>query len=174
MPARPPVRTPLMRIAQLATLGALGLLFIAAGSAAAAEPDDCRLAVQPTVGAAGTQFTLSGEGYTPTGLTLQKNDGRETIVDLELAGADPFEIPIGSRAGDEGLWKATAVVAGTSCSATATFRVTLLSTDVLSGLIGGLDREGMPLAVYILVVAMGLGGGRLLAGRLRAKECSSR
>jgi len=152
---------------RLAPLGAVTLLLLMASlPAAAAEPTDCVLNVEPMVGQAGTQFNLSGEGYSPTQLTLQKNDGRETTVELELGGADPFEIPIGSSPGDEGRWRATASIPGTDCSATATFRVTLLDTAAppAGRRAGG---PNLPLALFALVGLLGFGGGTLIARRLR-------
>lgn len=156
----PSSATRLTRLGATAML-ASGLL-LAAGPAFATEPAECEVAVAPRVGEAGTVFTLSGEGYTPTQLVLRKDGGRETAVELELDGADPFEIPIGSRTGDEGVWRATVAVADSECSATVTFRVTLLDTSTLSEG-GGRGGGGLPLFVFALAAAAAFAGGTLLA-----------
>jgi hypothetical protein len=155
------------RVTQLALVGVVVGLWLAAAPVAAVEPGGCALSVEPRSGPAGSEFTLSGRGYTPTHVTLQKNGGRQTTVELDLGAADPFEIPIGSRTGDEGTWSATVFVEGTDCRATATFRVTLLSTDVVAELVGRSPGARLPLAAYLLVIGMGFGGGMLLSRRVR-------
>jgi hypothetical protein len=149
------------RTATVAVVGAALLL----GSAMSALASDCEVLVEPRVAQAGTVFTLRGEGYTPTTLTLQKNDGRETAVELELDGADPFEIPIGSNVGDEGRWRATVAVAGTDCSATVSFRVTLLDTSTLSD--AAARGGGLPPLAFVLAAVLGFTGGTLIGRRLR-------
>jgi hypothetical protein len=157
----------LKRLAPLSVLGSV-LLIVSAGPALATEPSQCELAVEPQSGPAGTQFTLSGEGYTPTHLTLRKDSGRETTVELDLGDAEPFEIPIGSQPGDEGLWTATAYIPGTDCSATTTFRVMLLDTATLASMSSTpADGGGLPLTVYLLIGLLGFGGGTLIARRVR-------
>lgn len=153
-----------MRPIRLAALAGLVAL-LGAGPASAAEPE-CALSVEPKIAVAGTQFVLSGSGYTPNQLILQKDDGPQTTIELDLAGADPFEIPIDSKPGDEGLW--TATVSGTDgeCSATTAFRVTLRSTAMFDELIAG--RPGGPLLpLYLLVLGLGFTLGLLAARRLR-------
>ncbi len=160
MPDRP------HRLAWLAltALGAALLLAGAATSVLAAGPPGCEVRVEPKIGEAGTEFILSGAGYTPTLLTLHKNNGRQTAVELDLDGADPFEIPIGSRPGDEGLWTATVSVEAGECTATVTFRVTLLDTATGDAIRRG---SGLPLGLYVLVGLLGFGGGTLIARRVR-------
>jgi hypothetical protein len=151
----------LVQMASAATLLA-GLLLTSAMSALAS---DCEVSVEPRVAQAGTVFTLRGEGYTPTTLTLQKNDGRQTAVELDLDGADPFEIPIGSNVGDEGRWRATVAVADSDCSATVTFRVTLLDTSTLSDVAA--RGSGLPPLAFVLAAVLGFTGGTLIGRRLR-------
>jgi hypothetical protein len=155
------VRT-LLRTLTLTLLGA-GLLL---ASALPALASDCEVSVEPRVAESGTVFTLRGAGYTPTILTLQKSDGRETAVELDLDGADPFEIPIGSSVGDEGRWRATVAVAGTDCSATVTFRVTLLDTSTLSEVAVG-RSGGLPPLAFVLAAVLAFTGGTLIGRRLR-------
>ncbi len=155
------------RAGRLSLAVALVGMPLAAAPVAAAEPPSCSVRVDPASGPAGSEFILSGAGYTPTHVTLQKNGGRQTTVELDLGGADPFEIPIGSRSGDEGLWNATVFVDGTGCRATVPFRVTLLSTDVSAGIADPSRDDRLPLALYLLVVGMGFAGGMLLSRRVQ-------
>jgi hypothetical protein len=163
--------------AHVTSAAVLSLLLAALGSSAAlaAEPEACSLTVEPEAAAAGAQFTLSGAGYSPTQLTLEADSGRRTTIELELEGADPFEIPVASHVGDEGAWTAT-VHAGPGCQASASFLVTLRSTGQdaslasLSGSVtagGGAGASALPLLLYGLVALLGFGGGALLARRLR-------
>jgi hypothetical protein len=148
-------------------VGVFGLL-LAAGPAAAAEPSACVVEVEPRAAQIGTEFTLTGSGFTPTQLILQKEDGEPVTIDLDLGDQDPFAIPVGSGPGDEGLWRATVVVAETSCSASATFRVTLLDTATLDAPAGSPSSSGqLPLVLYLVVMAAGFGGGVVLARRTR-------
>lgn len=142
----------------------VGLLLGGSVSTVAAQ-DECELAVEPAEALAGSQFVLKGDGYTPTQLTLQRETAEPVTFDLDLGDADPFEIPIGSKSGDEGLWTAT-VRSEDGCVATATFRVALPSTDMIEDLLGGTGR--LPTAVYLLVMLAGFGGGVLIA-RVRGR-----
>jgi hypothetical protein len=142
----------------------LGLLFVA-GAATVAAQEECTLTVEPRRAQAGSEFTLSGAGYTPDTLVLQRDDGEPVTIELDLNDADPFEIPIGSRSGDEGLWTATVSVTDTECSATTRFRVTLRDTaaaDHVTTAAGGIS----PL-VYLAVILGGFGIGTLAGRRLR-------
>lgn len=143
----------------------LGLMLISATSVAA--QDACVLAVEPTQAQAGAEFVLSGSGYTPDQLILQRGTNEPVTIDLDLPDADPFEIPIGSSTGDEGPWTATAVVEGTDCRATATFHVTLQNTDMIDDLMASPSDGGVPLIAYLLVIVGGFSVGALAAGRLR-------
>ena len=143
---------------------ALSLSALAGGAAAQVE---CTLTVEPEVAVAGSEFQLHGEGYTPTQLVLQKDGAEAVTIDLDLAGQDPFEIPVGSSIGDEGVWQATAELPGT-CSPSVTFTVTLQDTDAMSDVLEPSTTEGrLPVAIYLLIIAVGLGGGVLAGARLR-------
>ena len=156
-------------LANVCPAGFFGLLLLGAigmGAASAAEPEECSVMVEPAAAPAGSQFRLSGSGFSPTHLTLRAGFGRETTVELQLDGADPFEIPVASSVGDEGAWTATVYVDGTDCQATASFHVTLLSTAD-EALTRGFSRTVVPLPVVALLGLLGLGGGALLARRIR-------
>jgi hypothetical protein len=145
---------------------ALALYFVALVQTAAAQ-GNCTLTVEPDTATAGTVFHLHGSGFTPTQLILQKEGGQPVTSDLDLGTQDPFEIPIGSRTGDEGKWTATAVLAGT-CSPSVMFTVTLESTDAISDLLAAPTATGhLPLGLVVLVIAAGFGGGAVVAWRLK-------
>lgn len=141
----------------------LGLLFVASASSVAAQ-DDCTLSVEPKKAQAGSEFMLSGSGYTPDTLVLQREDADPVTIDLDLEDADPFEIPIGSRSGDEGVWKATVSVTGSDCEASTRFRVTLHDTAV--GAATGAP-DGIHPLVYVAVILGGFGLGTLVGRRVR-------
>jgi hypothetical protein len=143
----------------------LGLFLLSAAGVAA--QDACVLTVEPAEAPAGHEFVLSGTGYLPDKLVLQRGTNEPVTIQLSLGPADPFEIPIGSRTGDEGLWTATASVDGTDCEATATFRVTLQNTDMIDDLMSGSTGGGLPLIAYLLVIVGGFGIGALAARHLR-------
>jgi hypothetical protein len=151
---------------RLAPAAAVVACLLWAASAAAVEPTDCTLEVDPPKGEPGTVFTLSGAGYTPTHLDLVKEGGSLTTVALELGDADPFEIPIGSREGDQGRWTATAYVEGTSCRASATFRVVLPDTAGPLDLLAPSPADSPPLLLYLSIVVVGFASGTLVARRL--------
>lgn len=140
----------------------LGLLFVVGASSVAAS-DECDVSVEPRKAQAGSEFTLRGSGYTPDTLVLQRSDGEPVTIDLDLGDADPFEIPIGSRTGDEGVWTATVSVSGTECEASTTFRVTLHDTATA----GDATDAGISPLVYVAVVLGGFGIGTLIGRRVR-------
>jgi hypothetical protein len=143
----------------------LALYFAALVQIAAAQ-SQCTLTVEPKVATAGSEFHLHGSGFTPTQLILQKEGAQPVTVDLDLGDQDPFEIPIGSRKGDEGVWHATAVLPGV-CSASAKFTATLENTDALSDLmLAPAANSHLPLMYVLLVILTGLGGGAFVAWRL--------
>ena len=168
-------------IARGGLLLALLLPVLALAPAVTADEHECQLSVEPKRAPAGSDFMLRGSGYTPTRLTLQK-EGSDSPVTLDLAlnGADPFEIPIGSRRGDEGVWVATAFVPG-GCSETVRYRATapvsataaptvaptavptptetLRPTDGLGDLLGGSSGGSPGLVVYLLTAAAVVVGG---------------
>jgi len=141
-------------------------LFLLAGASSVAAQDECVLTVEPAEAQAGSEFVLHGEGFTPDQLILQRGSNEPVTINLSLGDTDPFEIPIGSRTGDEGLWTATALVKGTECSATTNFRVTLQNTDMIDDLVSS-PTGGLPLIAYLLVIVGGFGAGALAARHLR-------
>jgi hypothetical protein len=145
----------------------LGLL-MAGSVATVAGQEDCLLTVEPSEAPAGSQFVLSGAGYTPDRLTLQRESTDPVSFELGLGGGDSFEIPIGSKPGDEGVWRATVAVDETGCEGTATFRVTLQPTDMMDDLLAA-SGGGLPPFVYLLVVVGGFAAGTLVARYARAQ-----
>jgi hypothetical protein len=152
----------------LATLLLGGLLLVGA-TAAAAKGSDCTLSVSPAQGPAGSQFVLHGSGYTPDRLILRRASGEPASFDLDLGPADPFEIPIASKPGDEGRWRASVLDEDTGCRASTYFRVTLQPTDMLQDLLTA-PGGGVPPAVYLVIVAAAFCAGTLVArfARVRA------
>lgn len=143
----------------------LALYFAAVVQTVAAE-SGCTLTVEPEVATAGSEFHLKGSGFTPTQLILQKEGASAVTVNLDLGDQDPFDIPIGSRKGDEGRWHATASLPGV-CSASVVFTATLESTDALSDLIAApTSTSHVPLMFALFVIVTGLGGGAFVAWRL--------
>jgi hypothetical protein len=151
----------------MTTLLALGLLFAAAVLPVAAQDEQCVLTVEPAEAPAGAQFVLGGTGYTPEQLILERGSAEAVTFDLDLGDADPFEIPIGSKTGDEGLWQAIVVDTDTGCRAGAEFRVTLQPTDMVDDLLATPVGE-LPIALYLLVIVGGFGAGTLIARYARA------
>jgi hypothetical protein len=141
----------------------LGLFFLVGVSSVAAA--ECALSVEPRAAQAGSEFMLTGSGYTPDKLVLQRGNNDPVEIELDLGDADPFEIPIGSRPGDEGLWRATVSVEGTDCEASATFRVTLKNTDMIDDLMASPAGGGIPPIAYLLVIVGGFGVGAFAARR---------
>lgn len=142
-------------------------LFLVAGVSTVAAQDECTLSVEPGEAQAGSEFVLTGSGYTPDRLTLQRGSSDPVSINLDLGDADPFEIPIGSRTGDEGVWRATVSVSGTDCEASTTFRVTLRNTDMIDDLLAAPGGAGIPPIVYLAVILGGFGLGIFGARRLR-------
>lgn len=151
----------------LAMLLVLGALLLGSVAAVAAQ-EECAIEVEPKEGPTGTQFVLRGSGYTPDRLTLQRGSDDPVSFELELGDADPFEIPIASKPGDEGRWRATVVVSDTECEAQATFRVTLQPTDTLNELANRPSR-GVPPVAYVLVIVAGFAAGTLAARHVRVR-----
>src|SRR5687768_6581591 len=128
------VRHGFVRLLGAPLLGALVLMCLWAVQVRAA--DECVVTADPQAAAGGSVFTFSGSGFQPTRMTLQKNEDPPTVSDIDVAGADPWQLTVQSRNGDEGGWKATFDVDG-GCSVTVQFRVTLTDTDLITGLFGG-------------------------------------
>lgn len=145
---------------------ALVLLLVALVQTAAAQ-SECELTIEPETAKAGTVFHLRGNGFTPTQLILQKNGNEAVTSDLELGSQDPFEIPIGSKIGDEGEWSATADLPGT-CSPSVTFTVTLENTDAPYDALARPEPTGrVPLMLVALIIVGGFGGGVVVARRMK-------
>lgn len=133
-----------------------------------AAQSQCQLSVDPTMAVAGATFKIHGSGFTPAQLILQREGGQPNTIDLDLKGADPFDIPIGSNKGDEGVWHATASLPGT-CSPSVVFTVTLQQTDTVTDAVALLttqQNEHLPIGIYILVIAVGFSGGAFAAWKL--------
>lgn len=123
---------------------ALGLLLLATvAPAVQAAASACTLSVTPASGPPGTQFVFSGQGYTPTTLTLTRDGKPPRTLPLNLGGADPFTIPFVAADGDVGRWKVVASVEGSSCAGTAAIKVTLPSTSTSTST---LDAAAPPVA----------------------------
>lgn len=150
--------------ATVATAMGLSLYLVALVPMAVAD-DGCTLTATPAIAAAGTEFTLRGSGFTPADLTLQKEGGQPVTIELDLGDDDPFEIPIGSNTGDEGVWHATAV--GDECSAETSFTVTLQNTDAIDDLLGSVGSAPLPTALALGVILVGFAAGMLLGRRTR-------
>lgn len=143
----------------------IAALLLSIGAAGVSAAEDCAVAVTPRVAPAGAVFTITGSGFTPTMLTLEKNGAAAGSHSLDLGSDDPWEFPLRSRPGDEGRW--TAVMTSGTCRASAGFRVTLRNTDAASTASSDVDSRGVPLAALLLVVAAGATGGMVLGRRLQ-------
>ena len=108
----------------------MALLIGIAAPAVKAAPPDCSVEVAPRAGSAGTIFVLSGTGFKPTSITIRRGAADADPHAIDVGAADPWQISVRSRAGDEGSW--TAELSSDQCSAVAVFRVTLANTDVVS------------------------------------------
>ncbi|MDP8903962.1 MAG: hypothetical protein M3N29_01370 [Chloroflexota bacterium] len=146
----------------LSTVTGLALCLLAVVPITSAQAA-CTLTATPAVAAAGTEFTLRGSGFTPTELVLQKQGGQPVTLTLDLGSDDPFEIPIGSRPGDEGRWHATAK--SSRCSAGASFTVTLQSTDTIEEVLASGRAGALPPVVYLAVIVFGFAAGGVLGRR---------
>lgn len=152
------------RVVGAATATVIGLsLYLAALVPMAAGQSECVLSVEPSSAPAGSEFMLSGSGYTPTRLILQKGDGLPVTIGLQLGTEDPFQIPIGSSSGDEGVWLATAE--NDDCSAEATFTVTLQNTDAIDDVLGSVGSAPLPTVFALVVIVGGFAAGMVLGRR---------
>ena len=154
----------------LAALGALlWMLALSAGSSLAADPGTCQVHVNPRAAAAGSVFVFSGEGFVPTQLTLQREGGQPIEHDLNVGDADPWEITVRSRAGDEGTWTASFTDPAQDCTATVEFRVTLSNTDLIGDIAAATTSSSAPVFLYLAVIVFGFGGGVMIGRRVRAR-----
>lgn len=106
-------------------------LALGAGSmpVVAAAAEDCSLAVTPTEGPPGTEFVFTGSGYSPTVLTLKQKGSEARVSQLDLGGADPFEIKLLATEAEAGQWTVIASIPGTECAGRATIDVVLPDTS---------------------------------------------
>jgi hypothetical protein len=148
-----------------APLGAVFALLLLAAAPVLAEDTVCEVSVDPPAAAAGSLFTFSGSGFSPTQLILQKGSASPIVSDLDVGTDDPWQAEVQSRPGDEGEWTATFLVEG-GCAPSVRFSVTLSNTDLVSDILTNDSRSSTPLLLYVLVVGIGLAGGALLARRL--------
>lgn len=143
----------------------LCLLILSASATLAEEALSCSVQVAPRAAPAGSVFVFSGTGFKPTQLTLQKGNSEPIVHDVSVGDADPWEVTVRSRTGDEGTWTATFGDPVTNCAAKTSFRVTLSNTDTASDLSGSNGGGSAPLLLYFLVVVVGFTGG-LVIGRI--------
>jgi hypothetical protein len=150
-----------------ATLEGLILVGIAAVSfvVPSVAGASCELTVEPEEAIAGSVFHVQGSGFTPTELTLQHDGGKATSFPLDLGGADPFDVPVGSKESDAGTWHVTASQAGV-CSASTTFVATMASTDAAGSASTSAPAQRLPAGVYVVVIGLGLVGGAIAAASL--------
>lgn len=153
-------------------LGALVLVCLLAVQVRAADTE-CVVTADPQAAAGGSIFTFSGSGFVPTHMTLQKDEETPTVSDIDVAGADPWQVTVQSRNGDEGAWKATFDVDG-GCSVSAQFRVTLTDTDLIASVVGGTPAGKVPAVLFVFMATFGVGGGLFLARRLAAAQSQVR
>ena len=155
----------------LASLGALlGMLTLSAGAVLAdSTPTTCSADVAPEVAPSGSVFVFSGTGFQPTRLTLRKVGGEPVVHELAVGDADPWEVTVRSRTGDEGSWTATFSDSDNDCTAIVGFRVTLASTDVVDDVVAAVQAPGAPLLLYAAVIVFGFGGGAFVGRRLNAR-----
>ena len=166
------VRHGYVRLLGAPLLGALVLLCLLAVQVRAAD-GVCVVTVDPQAAAGGTVFTFTGSGFAPTQMALQKDKDAPTVNDIDLAGADPWQVTVQSRAGDEGAWTAT-FDEEEGCSVSVQFRVTLSDTDLVSDLLGNRTEGSVPALLFLLVAAFGVGGGLFVARRLASAQSQVR
>ena len=156
----------------LATLGAglgavLAMLTLSAGAVLAdSTPQTCSVDVDPAVAPSGSVFVFTGPGFEPGRLTLRKVGGEPVVHELSVGDAEPWEVSVRSRVGDEGSWTATFSDSDADCTAIVGFRVTLASTDVVDDIVAATQTSAAPLVLYAAVVVLGFGGGALMGRRL--------
>ena len=149
----------------LAPVGALLLMLTLSAGTAFAQDTECTVSVNPRAAVGGSVFVFSGSGYSPTKLTLKKDDDDPINHDLNVGESDPWEVTVRSRVGDEGTWSATFEDAVMGCTAATEFRVTLSNTDAISDAVNAARSGSDSLALYLGVIVFGFGGG-LFIGRL--------
>ena len=154
----------------LRSMGASLLLLVVSSGSALAGDAGCEVQVSPLAAAAGSVFVFSGSGHSPTELTLQKEGSMKLDHDIDLGDADPWEVTVRSRVGDEGKWTAWFSNAETGCTTTVKFRVTLSSTDLIDDIVAATTELGSaPIGLYLAVIVVGFSGGLLIGRRVYAK-----
>src|SRR3990172_156498 len=157
-----------------APLGALVVMvFLSTAPVMAADTGVCVVDVDQPAAAGGSVFTFSGSGFAPTRLELTKDGWSPTVSEIDVGDADPWQLTVQSRTGDEGSWTATFKVDG-GCTVSVQFRVTLASTDLISDFLGDQPTGSAPVAAYMLVIGFGLAGGAFLSRRLAAAQSQAR
>lgn len=155
----------------LALFGAtLWILGVTAGSALGAQPGTCEVRVSPRAAAGGSAFVFSGSGFVPTEMTLHLEGAGPISHDLNLGDADPWEVTVRSRMGDEGTWTASFGDPALDCTATVEFRVTLSNTDLIDDVTAGTTSSPAPVLLYVAVIVFGFSGGALIGRRVRARR----
>src|SRR5215210_8444835 len=109
----------------LASTSAVVWMMALSAGVTLAKDTDCSVHVNPRVAVGGSVFVFSGSGYSPTQLILQEDGGDPINHDLSVSDADPWEVTVRSRVGDEGTWTATFKDTSEPCVASTEFRVTL-------------------------------------------------
>ncbi len=157
-------RSRVLRAALVPSLLLQGLLILLLLPAVVVGAEECELSVTPSTGRAGTEFTFSGSGYSPSKLTLIKEGGAESTVDV--TPMDPFTIKITAQAGDEGEWTARAWIPETECVGEATFTVQLPPTDALTDASPGQPAAPAVVFVVLMGAAVALGAGYSMRGMI--------
>lgn len=148
-------------LASLLLLSVMG-----ASPALAAEPESCSLSVTPSKGPPGTQFVFSGSGYTPTQLTLKQRGTKPHAMELDLKGADPFQIPFLATEAEAGRWTVIASIPDTECAGRASINVILPDTaPVAEAPASHAPAQPIVLAAFGILGALFLASAWLLTRR---------
>jgi len=139
---------------------AVALLVFVGASPVTAQSFDCSVSVGPSVGAAGTVFSLRGSGFTPTRLVLEKKSTGSIERELSLGDAAPWSVSVASHEGDEGEWLAR--LSSESCSAAVHFTVTSPDSSQFAA---GVTSSTPPTLAVLVILACALGGGIYLGRR---------
>ncbi len=146
------------------------LITLALGAGAmpvvAAAAEDCSLAVTPTEGPPGTEFVFTGSGYSPTVLTLKQKGSEARVSQLDLGGADPFEIKLLATEAEAGQWTVIASIPGTECAGRATIDVVLPDTSSATDPTGSQGPDLPMLASLVGLALVFLASGWSIRGRL--------
>ncbi len=154
----------------IAPAGALLLMLSLYAGTAAARGGDCTVSVSPHAAVGGSVFVFSGSGYSPTTLSLQKAGNDPIDHDIDVGASDPWEVSVRSRVGDEGTWTASFEDADVPCTASTRFRVTLNNTDAISDAVSAASSGSTPIALYVGVIVVGLGGGLVIGHQMRNRR----